>query len=133
VKEWKHSKSSLTALKVFIFLQVLFSKPRVWRRIFSLLRAFHQRYRELDDALGLTSSVDSKLRDIRTGKNTQRGLTALLTGLSNTDIKLSSSEYCYWKSSPMKSSKSSTKIPVNKKIFFDASTSRGFSQCHLLI
>jgi hypothetical protein len=35
-------------------------------------------YRELDDALGLTSSVDSELRDIRTGKNTQHGLIALL-------------------------------------------------------
>ena len=35
-------------------------------------------YRELDDALGLTSSVDSELRDIRTAKNTQHGLTALL-------------------------------------------------------
>jgi len=35
-------------------------------------------YRELDDALGLTSTVDSELRDIRTGKNTQHGLTALL-------------------------------------------------------
>jgi len=35
-------------------------------------------YRELDDALGLTSTVDSGLRDIRTGKNTQHGLTALL-------------------------------------------------------
>ncbi|MHC4537744.1 MAG: IS1380 family transposase [Planctomycetota bacterium] len=35
-------------------------------------------YRELDEALGLTSSVDSELRDIRTGKNTQHGLIALL-------------------------------------------------------
>jgi len=35
-------------------------------------------YRELDDALGLTSTVDSELRDIRTGKNTQHGLAALL-------------------------------------------------------
>ncbi|MGD8499994.1 MAG: IS1380 family transposase [Phycisphaerales bacterium] len=35
-------------------------------------------YRELDDALGLTSAVDSELRDIRTGKNTQHSLTALL-------------------------------------------------------
>ena len=35
-------------------------------------------YRELDDALDLTSVVDSELRDIRTGKNTQHGLTALL-------------------------------------------------------
>ena len=35
-------------------------------------------YRELDDALGLTSAIDSKLRDIRTGKNTQHGLAALL-------------------------------------------------------
>jgi len=35
-------------------------------------------YRELDDALDLTSTVDSELRDIRTGKNTQHRLTALL-------------------------------------------------------
>jgi len=35
-------------------------------------------YRELDDALDLTSTIDSTLRDIRTGKNTQHGLTALL-------------------------------------------------------
>jgi hypothetical protein len=35
-------------------------------------------YRELDDALGLTSTVDSELCDIRTGKNTQHGLAALL-------------------------------------------------------
>jgi hypothetical protein len=35
-------------------------------------------YRELDDALGLTSTVDSELRDIRTSKNTQHGLAALL-------------------------------------------------------
>jgi hypothetical protein len=35
-------------------------------------------YRELDEALGLTSAIDSELRDIRTGKNTQHGLTALL-------------------------------------------------------
>jgi hypothetical protein len=35
-------------------------------------------YRELDDVLGLTSAVDEKLRDIRTGKNTQHGLAALL-------------------------------------------------------
>ena len=35
-------------------------------------------YRELDDALGLTSAIDSELRDTRTGKNTQHGLTALL-------------------------------------------------------
>ena len=35
-------------------------------------------YRELDDALGLTSAVDPELRDIRTGKNMQHGLTALL-------------------------------------------------------
>jgi hypothetical protein len=35
-------------------------------------------YRELDEALGLTSAIDSELRDIRTGKNTQRSLTALL-------------------------------------------------------
>ena len=35
-------------------------------------------YRELDEALRLTSAIDSELRDIRTGKNTQHGLTALL-------------------------------------------------------
>ena len=35
-------------------------------------------YRELDGALGLTSTVDSELSDIRTGKNTQHSLTALL-------------------------------------------------------
>jgi hypothetical protein len=35
-------------------------------------------YRELDDALGLIPSVDSELRDIRKGKNTQHGLTVLL-------------------------------------------------------
>ena len=35
-------------------------------------------YRELDDALELTATVDSEMRDIRTGKNTQHGLTALL-------------------------------------------------------
>ena len=35
-------------------------------------------YRELDEALGLTSVIDSELRDSRTGKNTQHGLAALL-------------------------------------------------------
>ena len=35
-------------------------------------------YHELDEALALTSAVDSELRDIQTGKNTQRGLAALL-------------------------------------------------------
>ncbi|MFB0525695.1 MAG: IS1380 family transposase [Phycisphaerae bacterium] len=35
-------------------------------------------YRELDEALGLTSAIDSELRDIRMGKNTQHGLAALL-------------------------------------------------------
>ena len=35
-------------------------------------------YRELDDALGLTSEIDSELRDIRTGKNTQHGIAAML-------------------------------------------------------
>lgn len=35
-------------------------------------------YRELDDVLELTATMDSELRDIRTGKNTQHGLTALL-------------------------------------------------------
>ena len=36
-------------------------------------------YRELDDALSLTSAIDSRLRDIRTGNNTQHGLAALLS------------------------------------------------------
>ena len=35
-------------------------------------------YRELDEALSLTSAIESELRDIRTGKNTQHGLAALL-------------------------------------------------------
>ncbi len=35
-------------------------------------------YRELDDALDLTSTVDSELRDIRWGKNTQHRHTALV-------------------------------------------------------
>jgi hypothetical protein len=35
-------------------------------------------YRELDEILGLTSAIGSELRDIRTGKNTQRGVAALL-------------------------------------------------------
>ena len=35
-------------------------------------------YRELDDALGLTTMTDSKLCDNRTGKNTQHGIAALL-------------------------------------------------------
>ncbi|MHC4750227.1 MAG: IS1380 family transposase [Planctomycetota bacterium] len=35
-------------------------------------------YRELDEALGLTSAIESELRDSCTGKNTQHGLTALL-------------------------------------------------------
>ncbi len=35
-------------------------------------------YRELDEALGLTSTIESELRDIRTGKNTQHGIAALL-------------------------------------------------------
>src|SRR5262249_19598712 len=35
-------------------------------------------YRELDDALGLTSKVASGLLDTRTGPNTQHGLLALL-------------------------------------------------------
>ena len=35
-------------------------------------------YRELDEVLGLTSAIDSELRDIRTGKNTQHGLAALI-------------------------------------------------------
>ena len=33
-------------------------------------------YRELDDALGLTSAIDLELRDIRTGKNTQHDIAA---------------------------------------------------------
>lgn len=35
-------------------------------------------YRELDEALGLIAMIHAKLRDIRTGKNTQHSLTALL-------------------------------------------------------
>ena len=35
-------------------------------------------YRELDEVLGLTTTIDSELRDIRTGKNTQYGIAALL-------------------------------------------------------
>ena len=35
-------------------------------------------YRELDDALGLTSTAASGLHDTRTGQNTQHGLLALL-------------------------------------------------------
>ena len=35
-------------------------------------------YRELDETLGLTSTIDSELRDIRTGKNAQHGFAALL-------------------------------------------------------
>ena len=35
-------------------------------------------YRELDEALGLTSAINPELRDIRAGKNTQHGLAALL-------------------------------------------------------
>ena len=35
-------------------------------------------YRELDEALGLTTATGSTISDIRTGKNTQHGTTALL-------------------------------------------------------
>ncbi|UCG59566.1 MAG: transposase [Phycisphaerales bacterium] len=35
-------------------------------------------YWELDEALGLTSAIDSESRDSRVGKNTQHGLAALL-------------------------------------------------------
>ena len=35
-------------------------------------------YRELDETLGLTSTIDLELRDKRTGKNTQHGIAALL-------------------------------------------------------
>jgi hypothetical protein len=35
-------------------------------------------YRELDDALGLTSTAASGLHDTRTGQNTQHSVTALL-------------------------------------------------------
>ena len=35
-------------------------------------------YRELDEVLGLTTMIESKLTDSRTGKNTQHGLLALL-------------------------------------------------------
>jgi hypothetical protein len=35
-------------------------------------------YRELDQALGLTTATGPNIRDIRTGKNTQHGKTALL-------------------------------------------------------
>src|SRR4030042_4936659 len=35
-------------------------------------------YRELDEALGLTSAIYSELRDNRTGKNTRHNIAALL-------------------------------------------------------
>jgi hypothetical protein len=35
-------------------------------------------YRELDEALGLTSAIDSELRDNRTGKNMRHSITAVL-------------------------------------------------------
>jgi hypothetical protein len=35
-------------------------------------------YRELDDALGLTSTAANRLHDTRTGQNTQHSLLALL-------------------------------------------------------
>ena len=35
-------------------------------------------YRELDDVLGLTTTIDSEFCDIRMGKNTQHGIAALL-------------------------------------------------------
>ena len=39
-------------------------------------------YRELDEALGLTSAIDSELRDIRTGKNTWHSIAASLRQLA---------------------------------------------------
>jgi hypothetical protein len=39
-------------------------------------------YRELDEALGLTAKIDSELRDIRTGKNTQHGIAVLRVGVA---------------------------------------------------
>jgi hypothetical protein len=35
-------------------------------------------YRELDEVLGSTTTIESQLTDSRTGKNTQHGLVALL-------------------------------------------------------
>ena len=35
-------------------------------------------YLELDEAFGLTSTIDSELYDIRTGRNTQHSIPALL-------------------------------------------------------
>ena len=35
-------------------------------------------YRELDEVFGLTTMIDSELCDIRTGKNTQHGITSML-------------------------------------------------------
>lgn len=46
-------------------------------------------YRELDEALGLTSAIDSELHDIRTGKNTQHGIAALLRQSNFLLIRLS--------------------------------------------
>jgi len=44
-------------------------------------------YRELDDALSRTSAIDSYLCDIRTGKNTQNGLTALLKSVKQWSLR----------------------------------------------
>ena len=45
-------------------------------------------YRELDEALGLTSAIDSELRDNRTGKNTRHSIAALLRTLQVKLIKI---------------------------------------------
>ena len=45
-------------------------------------------YRELDEALGLTSAIDSELRDNRTGKNTRHSIAASLRTLQVKLIKI---------------------------------------------